>query len=464
MSQLRRRWLNNSAANLLGGLSAAAFNLALPAIVSRHLPAEQFSSWSLALQIVAYVNLLGLGLQTATARAIAQAEERRDQGSMSKIVRAAHQIARWASAAGLVVVLLLTLAYPLIFPGIPSQLLTDFRAALLLIGASTAMQLLALVPMGVFQGLHKNIYFVTTQVGVRLLSVLLIAAGANLALQLLGLAALFAMCSVLLAPLLWRQLHRQLPWLAGAAMSPVDPVIRRELLSYCATLSVWSLAMLLVNTVGIVMVGRIAFGMSGAYAIAMTAATVLAGLLGALFSPLMTAAAALHAQPQRRGELPALLLRSTLVCALGMHLLFAITAVIYQPLIRLWVGDAFVASAGPLLLILVGAHALRNLATPYALMLLASGLHRRALWTGLAEGLTNLTATIALGLLWGVPGVALGTLIGAMVGLLGSLLINARKTLELTPAPAAFVLKGFALPIVLALPFYALIVHLRALV
>lgn len=461
MSQLRRRWLSNSAANLLGGLSAAAFNLALPAIVSRHLPAEQFSSWSLALQIVAYVNLLGLGLQTATARAIAQAEERQDSNSMGKIVRAAHQIARWASGAGLLAVLLLTLAYPLVFPGIPPHLLSDFRGALLLIGISTATQLLALVPMGVFQGLHKNIYFVAAQVGVRLLSVLLIAIGASLAIQLLGLAALLALCSVLLAPLLWHQLRRHLPWLAAASAAQVDPTIRRELLNYCATLSVWSVAMLLVNAVGIVMVGRIAFGMSGAYAIAMTAATVLAGLLGALFSPLMTAAAALHANPAQRGELPTLLLRSTLLCALGLHLLFALTLLIFQPVIRLWVGEAFVASAGPLLLILVGAHALRNLASPYALMLLASGLHRRALWTGLAEGVANLVATIALGLLWGVPGVALGTLVGALVGLLGSLLVNTRNTPELTPAPVGFVIKGFVLPLLLALPVYALILHLR---
>jgi len=86
LNGLTRRWLGNSAANVVGGLSAALFNLLIPAIVSRRLPPEQFSAWGLALQIVTYVNLLGLGLQTAMARAISQANEQNDRVNMRKIV------------------------------------------------------------------------------------------------------------------------------------------------------------------------------------------------------------------------------------------------------------------------------------------------------------------------------------------------------------------------------------------
>lgn len=462
MSSLRRRWLSNSAANLLGGLSAAAFNLALPAIVSRHLSAEQFSSWSLALQIVAYVNLLGLGLQTATARAVAQAHEGQDGAAIATIVRSARSIGRYASAAAVLGVLLLTLGYAWLFPDIPTALLPEFRVALLLIGVSTAAQLPALVPMGVFQGLHKNIHFVVAQIGTRALSLLLVGLGASFEAGLLGLAALLALCSALLTPLAWHQLRRTQPGLRMAMRGDPDPELRRELLHYCATLSVWSIAMLMVNAVGIVMVGRIAFDMSGAYAIAMTAATVLAGLLGAVFSPLLTAAAAVHAAPARRHELPKLLMRSTWFCAAGLHLLFVLACLLVQPIVRLWVGQGFVAPVTPLLLILVGAHALRNLMTPYALMLLATGLHRRALWTGLAEGLANLAATIGLGLTWGVTGVALGTLVGAVVGMLGTLLLNTRSTPELTPAPLTFAIRGFVLPLLLATPLYLIANRLSA--
>lgn len=460
---MARRWLGNSAANLVGGLSAAAFNLLMPAILLRYLPPDQFSAWSLALQVVTYVNLLGLGLQTATARAIAQSEGRNDEGGMRKIIRAAHSIAVGATIAAMVAVLLLVVTYPLLFPSIPSELLPTFRAVLLLIGLSTATQLLALVPMGVFQGVHRNIVFVATQVVIRVVTVILVWAGVRSGLQLLGIATTVALCALTLYPVIRKLMHRLLAWAIDAQEIVVDRPLRIELLNYCASLSVWSVSTLLVNSVGIVMVGRVAFEKTGVYSLAMAAATVLAGLLGAIFSPLVTAAAALHAQPSRRAELPALLIKSTQICAVCLYLMFAAVLLLHRQVIELWVGASFVDSLAPLLLILVGAHALRNLCTPYAMILLATGMHRRALMTGVAEGLSNLVATIVLGQWFGLVGIACGTLVGALTGVACALILNTSSTPELTPRPGSFVLKAFVAPLAIFLPIIGLIFHLKAL-
>lgn len=459
MTGITRRWLGNSAANLMGGASAAVFNLVLPSIVSRHLPTEEFAAWSLALQIVAYINLLGLGLQTATARAIAQSEGRGDTSAMRHTIRAAHSIATWAVAAASATALLLAIFYPLLFPGIPIPLQHSFQLAVLLIGLSTASQLFAIVPMGVFQGLHRNIVYVGVQISVRLLVVALVWAGVHAGITLLGLAALLAVGSATLWPAMWQTMRSTLPWSTARRVTPVDRGVRRELLDYCASLSVWSVATLLVNSVGVVMVGHIAFAQTGVYSLAMAAATVLAGLLGALFSPLVTTAAALHAQPERRGALPDLLMKSTLSCALLLNLLFMACLLGVREAITLWVGPRFVEPLTPLLLILVGAHALRNLCAPYALMLLATGSHRRALLTAAGEGLCNLVATIALGLRFGIAGIAGGTLVGAVAGIVGALSLNARRTPELTPRPVRFALSGFVVPLALFAPIDLFIAH-----
>lgn len=463
MSGIKRRWLGNSAANLVGGGSAAVFNLVLPSIVSRHLPAADFAAWSLALQIVAYINLLGLGLQTATARAIAQAEGQGDTATMQRVVRAAHSIACWAVAAAAATALLLAICYPLLFPGIPADLLGTFRFAVLAIGLSTASQLMAIVPMGVFQGLHRNIVYVLIQVSVRLLVVAMLWVGVHLNLQLLGLATLLAAGSALLWPLMNNVMRTRLCWSKTVRHLPVDKAERRGLLDYCASLSVWSVATLLVNSVGVIMVGYIAFDQTGVYALAMTVATVLAGLLGALFSPLVTTAAALHAQPDRRSELPKLLMQSTLWCSVLLNLLFLGCLLLVHDGITVWVGRHFVEPLTPLLLILVGAHALRNLGSPYALMLLATGLHRRALLTAAGEGLCNLIATVWLGLQFGIRGIAAGTLIGAVAGLAGTLVLNARNTPELTPHPLRFALRGFLIPTVLFMPVHFMIAQWQTL-
>lgn len=454
MTEVVRRWASNSAINVIGGLSAAAFNLLVPGIISRHLPEEQFAVWSLSLQIVAYVNLLGLGLQTAAARFIAQAHERQDRLRLQQTVRACQTISRFTAGLGLLLALALALLYPQAFPDLPPGLVGDFQWAVFFVGASSALQLLAMVPMGVYQGLHSNRSFVSVQILVRALTLILIAIGARVGFGLLALTALFSLGNLLLPLLLALRLTRQFDWVRGLASVKLDLALLRDLLSYCGTLSVWSISMLLVNSVGTLVVGRIAFHMTGAYSIALVAATVLAGLLGALLAPLLTTAAAMHAQESQRAGLPALLNRATVFSSLLLHGLFLCTLLFHGWVLQLWVGASYGAQAGDLLLILVGAHCLRNMAAPYALTLLATGLNRRALWTGVAEGLANLLATLALGLWLGVTGVALGTLVGAVVGILGSLLLNARKTEELTPRPGAFAFQGFVSPTLAFLPLH----------
>lgn len=453
---LTRRWLGNSMVNLVGGLAAAGVNVLLPAVVAHHLSAESFAVWNLALQMVVYVNLLGLGLQTATARAVAHAADAGADGTMRLpvIAHAARSIARWAAGVALVLVVLLVAAYPLLFPGVSPALLEDFRVTLALFGLAAALQILAQPDMGLFQGLHRNAVFVGVQMAVRLLTVLLVWLGVRTQQPLVVLAVLMAGATALLWPAMHGAVARAVPWATAIGAAALDRACRRELLHYCGTLSVWSLSMLLVNSVGIVIVGRLDFVMAGPYAIAMTAASVLVGLLGAALSPLMTSAAALHASDVTRARLPVLLQRATLGVAVALNLLVAGVTALHPQILRLWVGESFVATAGPMLVVLVGAHCLRNIAAPYSLMLLAAGLHQRALVSAVLEGVANLVASIMLGLAWGAVGVACGTLVGAVVGVAGTLALNTGRTPELTPRPLAFSLRAVALPLLLFAPLH----------
>lgn len=419
---------------------------------------DEFAAWSLALQIVTYINLLGIGLQTATAREIAQASENGNQIRMQNIVQAAQSIARFSTIGGLIFVLILVVAYPLIFPDIPEAIVPVFRLALLLIGISTAIQLLALVPMGVFQGLHRNNIFVIVQIFVRLITILSLWFSTKLDFQLLGFSIIFSASSIILYPAMKVVSYKLLPW--HKKIRSIDKKVRRELLIYCSTLSVWSISMLLVNSVGIVMIGRVAYQMSGAYSIAMSAASILAGLLGAIFSPLLTTAASMHASLEQREKLPNLLLRSTFICGLVLHFLFFLIYLCHRQIISIWVGDSYIETVSQPLLILVGSHALRNLISPYAMMLLATGLQKMALMSGLLEGLGNLVATIFLGLEFGIVGIACGTLFGALVGFLIALIKNTRNTPELTPKPLLFIVIGFLMPVIFVIPFYLMVIDL----
>ena len=445
----------------MGGLATAAVNILLPAVVVHHLSDESFAVWNLALQILLYVNLLSLGLQTATARAVAHAADAGVDGMtrLAVIARAARSIAHWASVAALAFVVVLIAGYPLLFPDISLTLLGDFRMTVALFGLAAALQILAQPDMGIVQGLHRNVVFVSVQMAIRLLTVLVVWLGVQAHQPLLVLAALMAAAAVLLWPAMRAAVNTAVPWALSISAAALDRAYRRELLQYCGSLSVWSLSMLLVNSVGIVIVGRIDLLMVGPYAIAMTAASVLVGLLGAALAPLMTTAAALHATATTRAKLPKLLLQTTLGAAIVLNLLAAGVTVLHTEILRAWVGESFVSTAGPMLVVLVGAHCLRNIAAPYALMLLATGLHRRALFTALLEGLANLIASVILGIMWGAIGVAFGTLIGSIVGVAGTLALNTKRTPELTPRPLTFVFRAVVLPLLLFAPLHLYLLH-----
>ena len=456
MSDLRRRWFGNSAVNLIGGVATAGVNVLLPAIVVKHLSADAFSVWNLALQMLVYVNLLGLGLQTAVARAVAHSvDSNREQShSPEVILSAARSLARRAATIGVATVLILVVAYPWLFPDLPTDLLAGFRWTLLLFGLAAVAQILAQVDMGVFQGLHRNRVFVAVQMLVRTIAVIAVWLGATAGAPLVVLALLMALVSAMLWPAMALVSRRAVPWFRAAlALSP-DRACRRELLKYCGTLSVWSLSMMLINSVGIVIVGRMDFMMAGPYAIAMTASSVLVGLMGAALSPLMTTSAALYASESTRQRLPALLARSTLCVAIGLSLLVIGVEAFHPQILRLWVGQPLVEPTAPLLITLVGAYCLRNVAAPYSLMLLATGLHQRALVSAVLEGGANLSASIVLGIAWGAMGVAYGSLVGSIVGIAGTLWLNASRTPELITRPYAFTLKSVVLPLLFFAPIH----------
>lgn len=452
--RLQQRWFKNAFFSLFGSLGTAAVTLLLPAIVARYLDADAFSLWSLALQIVVYVNLLALGLQVATARAVSYAGDADAEGArqLPALARSARSIASISSRLAVLAIALLVIGYPLVFPSVPEALRGEFRLVLALFGLIAVAQIRAEPEMGVFQGLHRYGVFVGAKFATRVLAVFLVWIGVRAHLPMAILALMMAAAMVLLWPAMHLAVTRWVSWGRAIAQTTVDKEFRRELLHYCEAYSVISVSTLVVNTAGVLIVGHMDFHMTGAYAIAMTAATVPVGLLGALLSPLLTTAAAMYAGEDTRARLPSLLTRSTIIITIGLNIFFAAVAALHSDIVKLWVGESFVATAGPLLVILVGAHCVRNVAGPYAVMLLATGQHRRALWTASLEGVVNLVASIALGVLYGAIGVAIGTLVGSIVGVVGALWVNVSRTPQITPRPLRFTFGAVALPILVFMP------------
>src|ERR1700742_99837 len=108
---------------------------------------------------------------------------------------------------------------------------------------------------------------------------------------------------------------------------------------------------------------------------------------------------------------------------LGIPLLF-----LGFPLLRVWVGSVYASHALLYLEVLVAANIVRQLGSPYALMVVALGQQRFATISPVLEAIMNLICSIVLARRYGAIGVAYGTLIGAFAGLIAHLLISMPRT------------------------------------
>jgi O-antigen/teichoic acid export membrane protein len=144
--------------------------------------------------------------------------------------------------------------------------------------------------------------------------------------------------------------------------------------------------------------------------------TFISGLLYAIINVILPHGATLHAR-QKAAELGELVISSTRMSVL-LLVLSGIPILFYAgPIVRLWIGDAYVAKGTVLLAILIAANIIRLIGAPYSIAMVAAGQQSFMKVSPLVEGLSNFAASMLLGLHYGAEGIAYGTLIGAIAGM-----------------------------------------------
>jgi len=95
---------------------------------------------------------------------------------------------------------------------------------------------------------------------------------------------------------------------------------------------------------------------------------------------------------------------------------------------------------------------IRQLCGPYATMLLATAKHAFATATAITEAAVNLGASIWLAKHFGAAGVAAGTLVGAVAGVMMHFAVSMRYTKNLAVPRIRLFLQGMLRPAAIAIP------------
>jgi O-antigen/teichoic acid export membrane protein len=277
---------------------------------------------------------------------------------------------------------------------------------------------------------------------------------------LVQMALLMAACNIATALLQFVGWKRYASNRIGFELFGFDKRTSSRLLEYCGILTIWTIGSLLISGIDTAIVGHFDYKNTGYYAIASSATNFMLLLVSNLMGPLLPAISSLQVERTPR-ELGGVLVTATrfstaLLCMLGIPLLF-----LGFPLLRIWVGVQYASHALVYLEVLVAANIVRQLAYPYALMVVGLGQQRFATVSPVLEAIVNLVLSILLARRYGAIGVAIGTLVGAFAGVIAHLVVSMPRTqvavaverLRLVREGVARPLLSF-LPLLLCLPFW----------
>jgi O-antigen/teichoic acid export membrane protein len=181
-------------------------------------------------------------------------------------------------------------------------------------------------------------------------------------------------------------------------------------------------------------------------------------VVSSLFSPLLPAVSSLQSgrTPEQVGDI---VIKATRYCVLLLCLIALPLLIGPYTLLKLWVASQDYATRSALFLqVLVLGNVIRQLANPYALVLLATGQQHLATVAAVAEATVNLSLSIYLVQRFGAVGVAIGTLVGAFVSVGLHLTVSMKLTRStIAMSRRRFVLTGLLRPMLSVIPSLLLV-------
>jgi O-antigen/teichoic acid export membrane protein len=382
------------------------FYIALLPYVNARLGSDTLGAWTIVLSAVGYLKLLDLGVGPATARFVAQSPS---PDETNRIVATNIAILVIASLLATVAAVGLVIAATTGVFGHEHGL----TAAMGIATISTALQ----VPLNIFGnvlfGLHRlverNAFLVARVLGSAIAIVLTVELGGGLvafvgaaaATELAVMLVQAAYCTVRIRALRPRRRHvewRRAPALARFSGAVGAMTVAAQILFYSDALVIGAAR------------GPHA---AGVYAPAMRGAEGASSVLSQFVDVFMPVFAGLQVD-QREDRSRALLERGMRISVVAGFPLLALLIGLGSPLLHAWVGDGFGGAVAPLAMLAAALTFTAPLRFG-VIWAIGTGRLRRVALTTIGEAAANLALSIALVGPLGLSGVALATLIAALI-------------------------------------------------
>ena len=402
--------VKNAFANLCRGGASALVVLLLPPFLTRILDKDAYGTWLLILQLSTYVSFLDFGVQTAVGRFVAHCNELGDTKQRDSIVSTSIAILSGAAVLAMVGISILAWQLPYLFKDMPANLHQDARLALLCVGGSLAVSLPFSVFGAIFVGLQR--YDVPAWIiGIsKLLGgifVVLVAQSSHSIVMMAVVMGIANLCTGLWQFIAYKKMVRYI----SISVRSISNRNFLEISSYCFSLSVWNVAMLLIGGLDAAIIGYFDYQSVIYYVLASSFITFIFGIQNSIISTIMPQAAVIGAKGDRKA-LENLLISSTRYVVVIMLVIGLPVLAGGKWFLTLWVGDLYAEKTFLLLQLLIVGNFIRQIGTPYSILSLAVGEQKQILLSPIVEGLVNVLFSMIFTSYIGFIGVSLGTIFG----------------------------------------------------
>lgn len=451
---IRRRVFINTVSNYVVKITVLGMGFFLTPFILKQLGVTTYALWVLVDSIMAYAWLLDFGVANAVTKYVS---EFRAKGQVEQAQQLIATTVCLYSILGLVAIGLSAAIAPL-FPDLfkvpPEQRATAMQLVLL-----SGLGLGLAIPCGttsaILQGLQRFdltslLNIISTLLSMVATVIVLLLGGGVLGIVAVGIVVMV----IMQVPSIWL-IHRVAPEL-HFRWKAVNRQLARKVTSFSSSLFVIQAAGRLETKTDEIVIGIfLPIRAVTPYAIAQRLSEVPQTLTSQFIKVLLPLASELHAENDQT-RLHALYIASTRVTLAIFLPIACILVILARPIITVWVGTAYVDYAH-LILILTLASMIDTSQWPAGYVLQGMARHRPLAMMSVYAGLSNLILSITLVQLFGLTGVALGTLIPTSVICIGFVLPYTMRVLHVSIAEF---LKEIFLPVLLPTLVMALVLYI----
>ncbi len=442
--------VKNAFANICRGGATAFVALVLPPFLSRILSKEAYGTWLLVLQLSTYISFLDFGIQTAVGRYVAHHNQLGETKERDELVSTALAILLCLAGFAMFAIVILSWQLPNFFKDMPVALHQDAQLALLFVGISLAVALPFSVFGGIFVGLQR--YDIPAWIiGLsRLAGGLFVVIMAITSHSIVMMAIVTGMTNIgsgLCQLLAYKRMASGIQF----SVSRVSRATGLNITSYCLSLSVWTIGMILVSGLDTLIIGYFDYKSVVYYSLSASLTSFITSIHSSIFGVIMPKAAEIGAKED--SEALGTLLTSTTRYGVIILVVTSLPLLLgAKGLLTLWVGVDYANNTTLLVQMMVIGNFIRYIGAPYATIALAIGEQKQIVLSPVIEGLVNVIISIICTSHYGVIGVTIGTVFGAIVSVVMHFIYNLPRTPTIEVKDWKYLMRAIFRPLLSFIP------------